>query len=77
MAELEQDTHAEHHEAFHLPPPSIWPPVLAVGIALLLTGLIINLVVVITGAVISLAAAAFWVRDARREFTELPTRVDT
>jgi hypothetical protein len=77
MAELEQDTHAEHHEAFHLPPPSIWPAVLAVGIALLLTGLIINLVVVIIGAVLSVAAVAFWVRDARHEFSELPTKVDT
>jgi len=72
MAELEHEAHAERHEAFHLPPPSIWPPVLAVGIALLLTGLIINLVVVIIGAVVAVAATAFWVRDARREFTELP-----
>jgi hypothetical protein len=77
MAELEQESHAEHHEAFHLPPPSIWPAVLAVGIALLLTGLIINLVVVIIGAVLSLAAVAFWVRDARHEFSQLPTKVDT
>jgi len=72
MAELEHEAHAEQHKAFHLPPPSIWPPVLAVGIALLLTGLIINLVVVLIGAVVSVTATAFWVRDARREFTELP-----
>ena len=72
MAETQQDPHAEQHQAFHLPPPSIWPPVLAVGIALVLTGLIINLVVVIIGAVISLAATVLWVRDARHEFSELP-----
>jgi len=72
MAETQQDPHAEPHQAFHLPPPSIWPAVLAVGIALLLTGLIINLVVIIVGAVVSVAATAFWVRDARREFSELP-----
>jgi hypothetical protein len=72
MAETQQDPHAEHHEAFHLPPPSIWPAVLAVGIALLLTGLIINLVIVIVGAVVSVAATTFWIRDARREFSELP-----
>jgi hypothetical protein len=72
MADTQQDPHAERHEAFHLPPPSIWPPVLAVGIALLLTGLIINLVIVIIGAVVSVAATALWIRDARREFTELP-----
>ena len=72
MAETQQDPHAEPHQAFHLPPPSIWPPVLAVGIALLLTGLIINLVVIIIGAVLSIAATALWVRDARHEFSELP-----
>jgi hypothetical protein len=72
MAELEQDAPAEEHVAFHLPPPSIWPAGLAVGIALLLTGLILNLVIVIVGAVVSIAATALWVRDARREFTELP-----
>jgi hypothetical protein len=72
MAEPEPGSDAEGHEAIHLPPPSIWPPVLAVGIALLLTGLILNLVVLIAGAVISVAATALWVRDARREFGELP-----
>jgi ABC-type uncharacterized transport system permease subunit len=46
--------------------------VLALGIALLLTGLILNLVVLIAGIVIALAATALWVRDARREFSELP-----
>jgi hypothetical protein len=72
MAEPEEAEHAEGHGAFHLPPPSIWPAVLALGIALLLTGLILNLVIVTVGAVITIAAIALWVRDARREFGELP-----
>ena len=72
MAETEPHGHAEQHEAFHLPPPSIWPPVLAVGIALLLIGIVLNLVIAIIGAVVSVAAIAFWVRDARHEFTALP-----
>jgi len=71
MAEPEQTSHAESHEAFHLPPPSIWPPALALGIALILVGLILSRVVLIVGAVLALAAAALWVRDARREFAEL------
>lgn len=71
MAEPEP-THSESHEAFHLPPPSIWPVVLAVGIALTLTGLILNIVVVIVGAVLGIGAVAMWVRDARQEFAELP-----
>jgi hypothetical protein len=72
MAETEPHAQVGQHEAFHLPPPSIWPAVLAVGIALLLTGLIINLVVVIIGAVLAVGATALWVRDARREFSGLP-----
>jgi hypothetical protein len=72
MATPEHDPQAEAHGAFHLPPPSIWPAVLALGIALLLTGLILNLIVVIVGAIIVIAAIALWVRDARREFSELP-----
>jgi hypothetical protein len=72
MTEPEQRPHAETHDAIHLPPPSIWPPVLAVGIAFLLTGLVLNLVLLIVGVVISVAATALWVRDARREFEALP-----
>ena len=72
MAGPKPAPHDDAHQAFHLPPPSIWPATLALGIALLLTGLILNLVVVIVGAIITLAAIALWIRDARREFVELP-----
>ena len=67
-----EDAHAEGHGAFHLPPPSIWPAVLALGIAMLLVGLILNLVIVVVGAIVVIASIALWVRDARREFGELP-----
>lgn len=63
---------AQGHEAIHLPPPSIWPAVLAVGIATLLLGLVLNLILLVIGAVITAAALALWVRDARREFADLP-----
>ena len=72
MTEPEPASHAESLDAFHLPPPSIWPAVLALGIALLLTGLILNLVVLIAGVLIAVAATALWVRAARREFDALP-----
>jgi hypothetical protein len=72
MTEPEPGSHAESHEAIHLPPPSIWPPLLALGIAFLLTGLVLNLVLLIVGVVISLTATALWLRAARREFGALP-----
>ena len=72
MAETEPHAQVEQHGAFHLPPPSIWPPVLALGIAVLLVGIVLNLAVAIIGAVVAVAAVALWVRDARHEFSELP-----
>jgi hypothetical protein len=72
MASRLPESHQESHTEFHLPPPSIWPVVLAVGIAILLTGLILNPVVVLVGAIITVLSIVLWVRDARREFGELP-----
>jgi hypothetical protein len=72
MTEPEQGSHGDGHDAIHLPPPSIWPPVLAVGIALTLLGLVLNVVALIVGAVIAVTATALWIRDARREFEALP-----
>lgn len=72
MAEPESTSPSEAHEAFHLPPPSIWPPVLALGIACILTGLIVTRVLLVVGIVLGVVAVALWVRDARREFEELP-----
>ena len=72
MTEPVQGTHGEGHDAIHLPPPSIWPAALALGIAFLLTGLVLNLVLLTVGVVISVAATVLWVRAARREFGALP-----
>ena len=72
MAEPESGTPTEAHEAFHLPPPSIWPPVLALAVALILTGLVVNHVLLVIGIVLGVVAFALWVRGARREFEDLP-----
>lgn len=72
MADPEHAPQEEAHHAIHLPPPSIWPALLALGIALLLTGLILNPVVVAVGVILVVSSLVLWVRDARREFSELP-----
>ncbi|TMC32606.1 MAG: hypothetical protein E6I84_12895 [Chloroflexi bacterium] len=72
MAEPESTAHEEGHEAFHLPPPSLWPPVLALGIAFILTGLIVTPVLLVVGIILAVVAFGLWVRAARREFDELP-----
>jgi hypothetical protein len=67
--------HPEHggdaDEAFHLPGPSWWPLTTAIGIALLLTGLVISPITLAVGAVVAILSIGLWVRDARREYREL------
>jgi hypothetical protein len=71
MAEPEP-TPGEGHEVFHLPPPSIWPPVAALGVAFILTGLVVTRVLLVLGIILGVVAIALWVRGARREFEKLP-----
>lgn len=54
------------HDQPHLPPPSLWPIGFAVGIACILTGLVISTVVAIVGAVIAIVFGALWARDLTR-----------
>jgi Rieske Fe-S protein len=50
------------------PQPTIWPTAVAIGVAVLLVGLIISpLVIAPLGAAIALGALALWVRGNRRE----------
>ena len=54
----------------HVPGPSLWPVGLAVGVVVLLVGLIISWWVAAVGAVVALAFGALWVRDLTAD-TEL------
>jgi Rieske Fe-S protein len=47
----------------HLPSPSLWPVGFAVGIAILLLGLIVGWHIVVLGAVLTVAFGFLWVRD--------------
>lgn len=59
-------------EHIHLPEPSILPVLNAIGLAIAIIGIPISLVVVIPGLVLFLVTAAVWIRDAKREFDDLP-----
>ena len=62
----------EAGEAIHLPGPSYQPVVVAFGLALAVTGVVLFPVVAVIGVVISLVALIGWIRDTRREVSELP-----
>jgi Rieske Fe-S protein len=56
------------HEEAHLPPPTLWPIGFAIGIVVVLVGLIINPLLISTiGAVIAIVFAILWARDATAE----------
>ena len=54
----------------HLPPPSLWPIGFAVGIACILTGLVVSPIVAVVGAVIAVVFAFLWIRDLTRPVRE-------
>jgi len=69
VAEDEAD---EAGEAIHLPGPSYQPVVLAFGITLAITGVVIFPAMSVIGLVIVLVVLYMWIRDTRRETRELP-----
>jgi Rieske Fe-S protein len=52
-----------HDDHPHVPGPSVWPVGFAIGIVVLLVGLIVSWVVVGVGAAVALFFAFLWVRD--------------
>jgi Rieske Fe-S protein len=61
----------------HLPSPSLWPIGFAIGVAVLLVGLIINPLWVSTiGGLIAVVFGALWARDATSELRRRPVEVE-
>ncbi|MGZ4271712.1 MAG: hypothetical protein ACXVFK_13130 [Solirubrobacteraceae bacterium] len=71
MSDLDRDIPPAGEE-IHLPGPSIQPVLLTFGITIALVGVTVSIVFVVIGAIITLATMAAWIRDARREYDELP-----
>jgi menaquinol-cytochrome c reductase iron-sulfur subunit len=50
----------------HLPPPSLWPIGFAIGIAVVLVGLVVSVAAIILGAALTIVFGLLWIRDASR-----------
>jgi hypothetical protein len=59
-------------EDIHIPGPSGQPILLAVGITTLLLGVTISWALLIAGGLLTVGVLVAWIRDAVREFDELP-----
>jgi hypothetical protein len=62
----------EAGETIHLPGPSYQPVLLGFGLTLAVTGVVLFPVLAVIGLVISLITLYLWIRDTRREISELP-----
>jgi 4-amino-4-deoxy-L-arabinose transferase-like glycosyltransferase len=62
----------EAGEAIHLPGPSYQPVVLAFGLTLAVTGVVLFPMVAVIGLVIVIVTLYLWIRDTRREIKDLP-----
>jgi hypothetical protein len=62
----------EAGEAIHLPGPSYQPVVLAFGLTLVVTGVVLFPAGAVIGGVIAIVALISWIRDLRRDVSELP-----
>jgi hypothetical protein len=59
-------------EAVHLPGPSYLPVVTAFGLALAVIGVVLSFTVTCIGLLISIVAIWRWIRDTRRDISDLP-----
>jgi quinol---cytochrome c reductase iron-sulfur subunit, bacillus type len=65
------------HDEPHVPSPSIWPIGFAIGVAVLLVGLIINPMWIATvGGAIALVFGILWARDATSELRAEPVTIE-
>jgi hypothetical protein len=66
------ETAEEPGESIHLPGPSFQPVVVAFGLTLAIVGVVLFPVLSVIGVIITVIAIAGWIRDTRREMSELP-----
>lgn len=59
-------------EEIHLPSPTILPLLTAAGITLAIVGVTTSLILVVGGAVLTIACVIRWIMDTRGEIDELP-----
>lgn len=59
-------------ETIHLPDPSYLPILVAAGTAIALIGVVFHPVVLVAGLLLTVVATVRWVRDTRRDISELP-----
>ncbi|MGH2866189.1 MAG: hypothetical protein ACRDNK_01290 [Solirubrobacteraceae bacterium] len=71
MSSLESDPPPVGEE-IHLPGPSLIPLMSAIGITLIVVGTTLTLILSFVGLIIFLVTTVMWIRDTRRDVSDLP-----
>jgi type IV secretory pathway TrbD component len=71
MSDVERDTPPVGEE-IHLPGPSILPLLSAIAITMMIIGTTLTWYVSIVGVILFVVTTLMWVRDTRRDISELP-----
>ena len=71
MTEIDQNAPPAGEE-IHLPGPTLIPFACAIGITLIVIGTTIDWIFSAIGAVIFIVTVYMWIRDTRRDVSELP-----
>ena len=72
MSSEPQSTPPEAGEQIHVPTPSLYPLLLAVGLTLSLVGITTTLVLTGIGLLITVPTLVRWIRSARADYGDLP-----
>jgi Flp pilus assembly protein TadB len=59
-------------EEIHLPGPTLIPFLCAIGITLIVIGSTTSIIWVIAGGVLFITTVVAWIRDTRRDISQLP-----
>jgi hypothetical protein len=59
-------------EPVHLPAPSYLPVITALGVTIVVIGIVISFLLVVLGGLITLGAVIRWISETREEMSELP-----
>ncbi len=62
----------EAGESIHLPGPSYHPVLVAFGVTLAVTGVVLYPPATVLGLLITVITLFLWIRDTRREISDLP-----
>ncbi len=71
MSSVESETPPVGEE-IHLPGPSLIPLMSAIGITLIVVGTTLTLILSFVGLIIFLVTTVMWIRDTRRDVSDLP-----